>query len=450
MFHLLLAIIYISFISLGLPDSLLGSAWPTMYQQFSVPVSYAGIISMIISVGTIISSLQSDRLTRKLGTGKVTAISVGMTAVALFGFSASGSFPALCVWAIPYGLGAGSVDASLNNYVALHYASRHMSWLHCMWGVGAAAGPYIMSFALFSGGTWNTGYRYISIIQFALTAILLISLPLWKGRNEAIMTQENTGRDTLPVSEAAEKTSSETSAVTSRKNAFSERNYGYTGRQTNYGRFFLLQRSGNDRRALGQQLSGTAPWDRYADCRQLCQPVLYRYHRRPGCQRVFNHEIFRYTNDPYGAKYHSTGHCGSLHPCRKRPDPGRTDPDRIGVRACLSLHHSFHPPTFRGRQIPGNHRRTDGLRLHRKLSHASSVWIDCQPSQRSFVSGLFRSGAASDVCYVSETAENQSIIHCFSQLSNGDSETMPEVCIHNSKCICSAQAIVKCTILRKQ
>lgn len=217
MFHLLLAIIYISFISLGLPDSLLGSAWPTMYQQFSVPVSYAGIISMIISVGTIISSLQSDRLTRKLGTGKVTAISVGMTAVALFGFSASGSFPALCVWAIPYGLGAGSVDASLNNYVALHYASRHMSWLHCMWGVGAAAGPYIMSFALFSGGTWNTGYRYISIIQFVLTAILLISLPLWKGRNEAIMTQENTGRDTLPVSEAAEKTSSETSAVTSAK-----------------------------------------------------------------------------------------------------------------------------------------------------------------------------------------------------------------------------------------
>ncbi len=185
MFHLLLAIIYLSFISLGLPDSVLGAAWPSMYLEFGVPVSYAGVISMIISVGTIVSSLQSDRLTRWLGTGKVTAISVGMTAVALFGFSASHSFFALCLWAVPYGLGAGSVDASLNNYVALHYASRHMSWLHCMWGVGAASGPYIMSFALL-GGTWNSGYRYISIIQIVLTAILFFSLPLWKGRNEAV------------------------------------------------------------------------------------------------------------------------------------------------------------------------------------------------------------------------------------------------------------------------
>ena len=144
MFQLLLVIIYISFISLGLPDALLGGAWPMMYRQFQVPVSYAGIISMIISVGTIISSLQSDRLTRKLGAGKVTAISVGTTAAALFGFSISHSFIELCLWAIPYGLGAGSVDAALNNYVALHYKSRHMSWLHCMWGVGASVGPYIL------------------------------------------------------------------------------------------------------------------------------------------------------------------------------------------------------------------------------------------------------------------------------------------------------------------
>ena len=127
MIQLLLAVIYLSFISLGLPDSLLGSAWPAMYGELAVPVSYAGIISMIIAVGTIVSSLQSDRLTRKLGTGKVTTISVAMTAIALFGFSISHSFLALCFWAIPYGLGAGSVDAALNNYVALHYASRHMS-----------------------------------------------------------------------------------------------------------------------------------------------------------------------------------------------------------------------------------------------------------------------------------------------------------------------------------
>ena len=183
MVHLLLAVIYLSFISLGLPDSLLGAAWPSMYGQFGVPVSYAGVISMIIAVGTIVSSLQSDRLTRKLGAGRVTAASVGMTALALFGFSISKSFGALCLWAVPYGLGAGSVDAALNNYVALHYASRHMSWLHCMWGVGASVGPYIMGYALAGGDGWNMGYRYIAGIQILLTAVLLASLPLWKGRD---------------------------------------------------------------------------------------------------------------------------------------------------------------------------------------------------------------------------------------------------------------------------
>ena len=182
MFQLLLVIIYLSFISLGLPDSLLGAAWPSMYPQFQVPVSYAGIVSMIIAVGTIISSLQSDRLTRRLGTGRVTAISVGMTAAALFGFSTCHAFWQLCLWAIPYGLGAGSVDASLNNYVALHYESRHMSWLHCMWGVGASAGPYIMGWVMTGGGSWNAGYRSIALIQIVLTLILVLSLPLWKGR----------------------------------------------------------------------------------------------------------------------------------------------------------------------------------------------------------------------------------------------------------------------------
>lgn len=181
MLHLLLAVIYISFISLGLPDALLGSAWPTMYGELGVPVSYAGVISMIIAVGTVVSSLQSDRLTRKLGAGRVTAISVGMTAAAIFGFSVSHSFWMLCLWAIPYGLGAGSVDAALNNYVALHFASRHMSWLHCMWGVGASLGPYIMGYALTGGGGWNMGYRYIALLQIALTVVLLLSLPLWKA-----------------------------------------------------------------------------------------------------------------------------------------------------------------------------------------------------------------------------------------------------------------------------
>ena len=182
MVNILLAVIYMAFISLGLPDSLLGAAWPSMYTEFGVPLSYAGVVSMIIAFGTIVSSLQSDRMTRKLGTGMVTAISVAMTAMALFGFSFSHSFIALCLWAIPYGLGAGSVDASLNNYVALHYESRHMSWPHCMWGVGATLGPYIMGYALTGGQSWNAGYRYIGIIQVFLTAILLLSLPLWLKR----------------------------------------------------------------------------------------------------------------------------------------------------------------------------------------------------------------------------------------------------------------------------
>ncbi len=196
MIHLLLAIIYLSFISLGLPDSLLGSAWPVMYKEFGVPVSYAGIISMIIAAGTIVSSLQSDRITRKLGTGKVTAISVAMTAFALFGFSVSHSFGMLCLWAVPYGLGAGSVDASLNNYVALHYASRHMSWLHCMWGVGASFGPYIMGYALTKGNGWNAGYRIIAVLQIVLTVILIVSLPLWKKRSD-------TASDDSPLPEKA-------------------------------------------------------------------------------------------------------------------------------------------------------------------------------------------------------------------------------------------------------
>ena len=190
MVHLLLAVIYLAFISLGLPDSLLGSAWPSMHLEFGVPVSYAGVISMIIALGTVVSSLQSDRLTRRLGAGMVTALSVLLTALALLGFSLSKSFPTLCLMAIPYGLGAGSVDAALNNYVALHYASRHMSWLHCMWGAGTSVGPYVMEYALTGGQGWNAGYRYIAILQFALTLVIFVSLPLWKKRAAQTRTED--------------------------------------------------------------------------------------------------------------------------------------------------------------------------------------------------------------------------------------------------------------------
>ena len=192
MFQILLIIIYLSFISLGLPDGLLGAGWPFMYPQMSVPVSYAGIISMIIAFGTIVSSLQSDRMTKALGAGKVTAISVAMTAAALFGFSVSSTFPALCLWAVPYGFGAGGVDAALNNYVALHYKIRHMSWLHCMWGVGALTGPYIMGHMLTHGRNWTAGYRAVSVIQIVLTVILFASLPLWKTHTNSA---KDSGKD---------------------------------------------------------------------------------------------------------------------------------------------------------------------------------------------------------------------------------------------------------------
>ena len=182
MVHLLLAIIYLAFISLGLPDGLLGAAWPSVYPELMVPVSYAGAVSMTVALGTIVSSLLSDRLTWRFGAGKVTAFSVAMTACALFGFSISREYWMLILWAIPYGLGAGGVDASLNNYVALHYSSRHMSWLHCMWGVGASVGPYIMGWVLSGGNHWSGGYRIVGILQVILTAVLFLTLGLWKDR----------------------------------------------------------------------------------------------------------------------------------------------------------------------------------------------------------------------------------------------------------------------------
>ena len=182
MSHLLLAIIYLAFISLGLPDSVLGAAWPVMYTELGAPLSHAGLIAMIISLGTVVSSLLSDRLTRRFGSGLVTAVSVAITAAALFGFSCSRSFWQLCLIAVPYGLGAGGVDACLNNYVALHYASRHMSWLHCMWGIGAATGPVIMGRAITGGLGWPMGYRMISWLQVGLTAVLFLSLPIWQKR----------------------------------------------------------------------------------------------------------------------------------------------------------------------------------------------------------------------------------------------------------------------------
>ena len=218
MYSFLLAIIYAAFISLGLPDSLLGSAWPVMHEMLGVPVSWAGLVTMIISAGTIVSSLFSDRLTRKFGAGPVTAVSVLMTAAALFGFSISNEFWMLCLWAVPYGLGAGAVDAALNNYVALHYSSRDMSWLHCMWGVGTIISPYIMSYSLTGGLGWQQGYRTVSLLQLVLTAVLFLSLPVWK---KARLSQQAAVREMKEAAAkaAAEKTAAAEGAAAAEKTA---------------------------------------------------------------------------------------------------------------------------------------------------------------------------------------------------------------------------------------
>lgn len=191
MYILLLAIIYLAFISLGLPDSLLGAAWPTIRNDFEVPLSYVGVVSMVISGETILSSLMSERVLKKFGAGMVTTVSAFLTAAALWGFSVSTSFWQLCLWGIPYGLGAGAIDATLNNYVALHYNSRHMSWLHCFWGVGTIISPYIMSYAL-TQAVWTDGYRMVSYIQLAIAVVLLFTLPLWKVNQAAEAGGEET------------------------------------------------------------------------------------------------------------------------------------------------------------------------------------------------------------------------------------------------------------------
>lgn len=190
MITLLLIIIYASFISLGLPDSMLGAAWPSIRAGFNMPIAGAGLVSMIISVGTILSSLMSGRLIKRLGTGKLTLISVFMTAAALLGFSLGKSYLWLCLMAVPLGLGAGAVDAGLNNFVALHFSARHMSWLHCFWGIGATTGPIIMAACISQSGSWQNGYLIVAIIQACLVMILLISLPLWRAFNNNIQEGE--------------------------------------------------------------------------------------------------------------------------------------------------------------------------------------------------------------------------------------------------------------------
>lgn len=189
MYSVLLVIIYIAFISLGLPDSLLGAGWPVIHGDLNVPISYAGILTMLISVFTIISSLFCSKITLKIGSGLFTAVSVALTAVAMIGFSVTKSFYVMVALTVPYGLGAGGVDATLNNFVALHYKARHMSWLHCFWGVGAIISPYVMGYCIGRTVGWQGGYRLVGLLQVVLAVALFISIPLWKK------TEKRTGKE---------------------------------------------------------------------------------------------------------------------------------------------------------------------------------------------------------------------------------------------------------------
>ena len=287
MVHILLTIIYLSFISLGLPDGLLGAGWPTMHLEFQVPMSWAGAVSMLISAGTIFSSLNSDRLTRRFGAGKVTAVSVAMTAIAIFGFSISGQFWQICLWAIPYGLGAGSVDAALNNYVALHFASRHMSWLHCMWGIGASTGPYIMSFALTHGQTWNHGYRYVAIIQMILTNTGIQSTGMETAKPRSGQAKQRSGcydfnrkRNVVHLHPRKQ----------GRRPVDVETNHSNSRCKSSHDSIFLLLRIGTDSGAVGQQFSGGYTGCVCEGCGGLCQYVLHRNDHRPRTQWIHHDE----------------------------------------------------------------------------------------------------------------------------------------------------------------
>lgn len=358
MANLLLAVIYVAFISLGLPDAVLGAAWPTMGTDLNAPVSWEGGISMTISAGTIVSALLSDRMTLRFGAGKVTVVSVALTAFALFGFSIAPNYWMLLLFAIPYGLGAGGVDAALNNYVAIHYESRHMSWLHAMWGLGTLLGPYIMAYALGAGQGWSWGYRYISILQIALTAVLVFSLPLWKTRT-AQDTEETTEGDgprkplgirgVLAIRGAREilvmffcYCALESTAM------LWASSYMVLGKGIDkttaamWGSLFCIGIT------VGRLASGFLTM-------RLSDPSTHPPRSGPGID---------------GCHHHAAAAAASHRHHRG------TDGHRPRMRADTSMRHPLHADLFRQGQVPGHRRHADGLRLCGIDVHAAAVRAD--------------------------------------------------------------------------
>lgn len=189
---LLLLVIYIAFIGLGIPDSLFGTAWPAIYTEFDLPISFASFVTVIISCGTIVSSMFSAKVINRFGTNKVSAFSTALTATALIGFSFSGNLWLLCLFAIPLGLGAGAIDTALNNYVAVHYSATHMSFLHCFYGIGVSVSPYIMSLVIGGKSGWRGGYQVAFIIQLCIALILIFTLPIWKKVHPQKVKEQDT------------------------------------------------------------------------------------------------------------------------------------------------------------------------------------------------------------------------------------------------------------------
>lgn len=374
MANLLLAVIYIAFIGLGLPDAVLGAAWPTMSGDLHAPISWAGGISMTISAGTIVSALLSDRMTLRFGAGKVTAVSVALTAFALFGFSISPNYWMLLLFAIPYGLGAGGVDAALNNYVAIHYESRHMSWLHAMWGLGTLLGPCIMASALGAGHGWAWGYRTISILQVVLTAVLVLSLPLWKAR-KTVEPQRTSEASSV---QSAQSEQSEGETAERRKPLGIRGVLAIRGAREILVMFFCycaLESTAmlwaSSYMALGKGIDKTtaAMWGSL-----FCIGITVG--------RLASGFLTMKLNDPamirLGQALVLTGHRhhASAVAAQYRHHRG-TDGHRFGLRADLSVRHPFHSCLFRRGQIAGHRRHADGLRLCGVDVHAAAVRADC-------------------------------------------------------------------------
>ncbi len=346
MYSLLLALIYIAFISLGLPDSLLGSAWPTMHYDLEVPVSYMGIISMVISGGTIASSLLSDKLTRKLGTRIVTVVSVILTSAALFGFSFATEFWMLIVFAVPYGLGAGAVDAALNNYVALHYKARHMSWLHCFWGVGTIVSPFIMSFAL-TNSTWNDGYRIVGYIQLGISVLLLATLPVWKVNKKNGSCAAEALR---PFGRAENK-----------------------GRTLSAGWFFCLLRAGIYGNELGKHIFCRSKRDFGRAGGAVCLLFLYRYNGGKIFKRVHFGQSWRQADDYCRNDCSRLRNNSAVHTRPLRPLVHRFYCNRPRLRPHISLHNPLHSRQLRRRKLGLGNRNTDGRRIYRFNIRSAAV-----------------------------------------------------------------------------